>query len=88
MKKLLLVVLLFLSSYCYGQDTLKVVMLYSDTALTEMVGTDEEGEEYEFLGIDEQCYWRHGYKVGDYYLDADKKRIPDSNVVWMYKKES
>lgn len=86
--KIIFIILLFLSSYCYGQDTTKVVMLYCDTALTEMIGTDDNGEEYEFMGIDEQTYWRHGYKVGDFYLDADKNRIPSTNVVWFYKKEN
>ncbi len=76
---------MFLSRVCYSQDTVKVVMLYSDTALTDLVGVDEEGEEYTEIGLDEYCYWRKGFKVGDYYLDADKKRIPDTNVVWFYK---
>ena len=67
------------------QDTIRVVMLYSDTALTDLYGVDEDGNDFTEIGFDEYCYWRHGYKVGDFYLDADKKRIPKTNVVWFYK---
>lgn len=92
MKTVILSIFLLISSYCYSQDiakhkqdTLKVIMLYCDTALTEMIGYDPFGDEYEFLGIDEQCYWRIGYRVGDNYLDIDKVKIPDSNIVWFTK---
>jgi len=61
-------------------------MLYSDTALTDLVGTDEDGNDYTEIGFDEFCYWRRGFKVGDNYLDADKKRIPETNIVWFFKK--
>lgn len=86
MKKIITIIIIFFSSYCYSQDTVKVVMLYSDTALTDLIGVDDNGEEYEELGFDEYCYWRRGFKVGEYFLDADKKRIPKTNIVWFYKK--
>ncbi len=86
MRKVILVLLLFVSSFAYSQDTVKVIMLYSDTALTDLYGVDDEGMEYIEIGFDEACYWRRGYLVGELFLDEDKQRIPSSNIVWTYKK--
>lgn len=64
-----------------------VIMCYSDTALTELVGTDDNGDEYEEMGLDQYCYWRKGYVVGENeFLDSNKDKIPATNVVWIYKK--
>ncbi len=105
MKVIAIILFLIFSNVCYcQQDTVKVVMLYSDTALTDLYGVDDEGNEYTEIGFDENSYWRFGYVVrqfikdgwdGDrqifahwadmYLLDADKVRIPKTNVVWFYK---
>lgn len=101
MKIIATILLIFLFNMCYGQqDTVKVIMLYSDTAITELVGVDEFGEEYTVNGLDEYTYWRKGFIVTKqtyssplgmyvesnvYFLDADKKPIPKTNVVWQYK---
>lgn len=82
----LILLFLLMSLQSHSQDTTKVMMMYSDTSLTDLVGIDENGEEYEELGFDTYCYWRRGYMVGDLFLDENKKRIPESNVVWIYKK--
>lgn len=62
-----------------------IIMSYSDTALTTLVGVDDNGEEYEELGFDENVYWKRGYIDGDKILDTSKAEIPSSNVVWYYK---
>jgi hypothetical protein len=90
MKTLIFILLVFINTSCYSQDTVKVVMLFSDTALTDLVGTDENGEDYTELGFDEYCYWRRGYAIINpgkeiIYLDADKKRIPTTNIIWFHK---
>ena len=81
----LLVFILVICGYCYGQDTVSVVIQYSDTALTELVGIDDNGNEYIEIGYDEYCYWRKGFLVGDIFLDETKKQIPKTNIVWQYK---
>lgn len=86
MKLILLALSIFFNSYCYSQDTIKVIMLYSDTALTDLYGVDEDGMEYSELGFDEYSYWRRGYMVGELFLDEKKNRIAKTNIVWFYKK--
>lgn len=63
MKIIILALLLILSVPIYSQDTIRVMMTYSDTTLTELVGVDDEGEEYSVIGYDEYVYWRRGYVV-------------------------
>lgn len=62
-----------------------IVMCYSDTGLTTLVGVDDNGEEYEEWGFDENVYWKRGYIDGDKILDTSKTEIPATNVVWYYK---
>lgn len=66
-------------------DTTMVLILYSDTAN----GYHKEGNMM-FANRD-ICYWQYGYQVYKrnynyvgilYYLDADKKPLPKSIVVW------
>jgi len=86
MKLFAVIIFLIFSKVVYcQQDTIPVIMLYSDTVLTDLYGVDDEGMEYSELGFDEYAYWMRGFKVGDNYLDADKKRLPISCVVWIYK---
>lgn len=91
MKILAIILFLIFSNVSYCQDTIKVVMLYSDTSLTELAGIDEDGNEYTELGYDYNTYWKVGFIVlgwyysDDYFLDADKKPIPKTNVIWNYK---
>lgn len=102
--KYILTFLLILSVFFgYSQDTVKVIMQYSDTALCELEA--DEDNPYGSWGYDEWVYWRYGYAVRemvykDYrtddgpqygrweiicYLDIDKQRVPETNIVWEYK---
>lgn len=86
MRYIIILLFILFSKFSYSQDTIKVVMLYSDSAITTLYGIGENGEEYEEFGLDVFCYWKKGYKVGNEYLDIDKKRVPSSNIIWFHKK--
>jgi len=86
MKIIALILFLICSKTTYCQkDTIPVIILYSDTALTDLYGVDEDGMEYYELGFDFNTYWMRGFKVCNNYLDADKKKLPNSYVIWIYK---
>ena len=92
---------MFFASVSFSQtrDTVKVIMIVSDTTTYTVRGlsTYREGKVYESIITmprHEGVYWQHGYEVQftnqfGYmnwieYLDINKKRI--TNIVWLTKK--
>lgn len=71
-------------------DTVKVVMLFSDTELKEYEG-EQMGIKYDYKDFDYSVRWRAGYAViknkarVTEYLDAEKKKLNPSIIVWMSK---
>lgn len=82
MKIIILALLLILSVPIYSQDTIRVMMTYSDTTLTELVGVDDEGEEYSVIGYDEYVYWRRGYVVREYQYKDFRTDDGPPGAVW------
>ncbi len=75
-------------------DTISVIMLVCDTSL-HIYQTKSNFEGMDYYDFDNSVKWTFGYKVtestyysiyGKYtYLDADKKELPKSIVVWLSK---
>lgn len=67
----------------YKQDTVRCIMLVSDTATIQ--------DSISFFWLNYQCTWKYGFQTEIYgsganiYLDSDKKRLPKNIIVWATK---
>ena len=79
------VILVIVLSFEKTEKVEPVTICYSDTADTDMIGTDENGDEYEFIGKDETVYWQKGFKSEDNFFNIDMDTLPKSVIIWDYK---
>ncbi len=72
-------------------DTIPVIMLYSNVELQDFAQWNNGIERNNVKDYDYSTKWMKGYSItrsdtwGSFYLDADKKPLPKSIVVWVSK---
>lgn len=86
-KSSIISLLLMISVAVKGNDTIPCIILYSDTAVTELVGTDENGEDFYIYDIDPSVYQMKALYVPqeNLWMDMDKSPLPSTIVIWQVK---